>query len=203
MWPPGSRVVLSELHAFRRLAAQMRPKDYLLKFDSDVIFLSDSIFRLVIDTDADAVGTCVTEVHPTLQEEFMQGGSYFIAGQALQAIVDTFVTTTAFSLLRRHAYLSEDQFISSLLHRTGTRIVYNTFIYSDAILAEPEIDDQMLHSRLPAIPKTASILHFEGNKANMRRTAEKLIPDLPAIWTPDRQTPVHDRHRSATATGPS
>ena len=182
MSTPGPRVILSELHAFRDLAAQMRPKDFLLKFDSDVIFLSDAIFRFVADARAEAVGTCVTDVHPTLQDKFMQGGSYFIAGSALRAIVDTWITGIGFSLLRRHSYLSEDQFMSSLLRRNGIQIVYNTFIYSDAVLAEPGLDDKALDMRLPKIPKAASVLHFEGNKSNMRRTAERLIPDLPEAW---------------------
>lgn len=185
MSPPGPRVILNELHAFRSMAAQMRPRDYLLKFDSDVIFLSDSIFHFVADAGADAVGACVTEVHRTLQEKFMQGGSYFIAGSALQALVDTRVATTGFSLLRRHSYLSEDQFMSWLLHRSGVQIIYNTFIYSDAILAEPGLDDRTLETRLPAIPKTASVLHFEGNKSNMRRVAERLVPYSPRFFDPD------------------
>jgi len=45
----GLRVVLNELHAFRKLAEQMRAGDFLLKFDSDVILLR----RKLID---DAIG---------------------------------------------------------------------------------------------------------------------------------------------------
>jgi hypothetical protein len=202
MSPPGPRVVLNELHAFRRLAEQMRARDFLLKFDSDVIFLSDSIFKFVLNAGAQAVGTCVTEVHPTLHDKFMQGGSYFIVGSALRKLVDTSIATTGFSLLRRHTYLSEDQFISTLLHRSGAKIIYNTFIYSDAILAEPGLDDIILDSRLLVIPKTASVLHFEGNKSNMRRAAERLIPDLPAIWMPSQQYSAYKRTTSAARSYP-
>ena len=192
MSPPGPRVVLNELHAFRRIAAEMCLRDYMLKFDSDVIFLSDSIFRFVSNAGADAIGTCVTAVHPTLQEKFMQGGSYFIAGAALQRVVDAWISNTGFSLLRRHPYISEDQFISALLRRNGANILYNTFIYSDAILAEAGIDDKTVASRLPAIPKTASVLHFEGNKVNMHRAAEKLFPDLLATLIPIRRNVAHN-----------
>lgn len=187
MAPSGIRVVLNELYAFRRLAAHMRSKDFLLKFDSDVIFLSDSVFQFVANAGAEAIGTCVTEIHPTLRDKYMQGGSYFIAGTAVRTIVCAWTTTTGVSLLKRRPYLSEDQFMSSLLYRNGTNILYDTFMYSDNVLAEPGLGDKEIDARLPAIPKNTSVLHFEGNKSNMRRAAERLVPHLSPVLTQNRR----------------
>jgi hypothetical protein len=182
MSPPGLRVILSELYAFQKLAEQMRTGDFLVKFDSDVIFLSDTIFQFVANGGAGAIGTGVNEIHPSVRNDYLQGGCYFIVGAELRAMVNSRITATALALLREHSILFEDQFISPLLRQCGTKIVRNKFLYYDPALAEPGLDETELEARLRAIPATASVLHFEGNKSNMRRAAEKLLPSLAAVW---------------------
>jgi hypothetical protein len=172
----GPLVILNELYAFRKLARQMRPGDFLVKFDSDVIFLSNAIFQFVANGEGEAIGTGVGEIHPAVRNDYIQGGCYFIAGAELRVLVNSRITATALSLSRKHSHLFEDQFISNLLRRCGTKIVHNKFLYYDPVLAKPELDETELEARLRAIPATASVLHFEGNKSNMHRAAKKLFP---------------------------
>ena len=186
----GPLVILNELYAFRKLAGQMRTGDFLVKFDSDVIFLSDAIFEFVASGEGGAIGTGVREVHPSWVREghpsfrnnYIQGGCYFIVGAELRAMVNSRITATARSLSREYSDLFEDNFISNVLRQCGTKIVYNKFLYFDPALAEPGLDETELEARLRAIPATASVLHFERNKSNMRRAAEKLLPSLAAVW---------------------
>jgi hypothetical protein len=180
MSPSGLRVILSELYAFQKLAEQMRTGDFLVKFDSDVIFLSDTIFQFVANGGAGAIGTGVSEIHPSVRNDYLQGGCYFIVGAKLRAMVNSRITATARAQLREHSILFEDQFISQLLRQCGTKIVRNNFLYYDSVLAKPELDESELEARLQAIPASASVLHFEGDKSNMRRAAEKLLPSLAA-----------------------
>jgi hypothetical protein len=50
----GPKVLISELDAYRELAERMGPKDSLVKFDSDVLFISENIFRAVSISAAEA-----------------------------------------------------------------------------------------------------------------------------------------------------
>lgn len=57
----------------------MSAHDYVVKFDSDVLFLSDRICRFVGDSKAGTVGTAVSKLHDSEhQEDYMQGGCNFI-----------------------------------------------------------------------------------------------------------------------------
>jgi hypothetical protein len=181
----GPRTILNELHAFRSLARQMTVKDFLVKFDSDVIFLSDTIFQFVANSAGEAIGTSVLEIHSLTADghaiDYMQGGCYFIAAAKLRAILNLSVTKTALSMLRERANIFEDQFISDLLQQCGARTVYNSFLYYDSTLAKADLDEAELEARLRAIPATTSVLHFEGNKSNMRRVANILLPSSPTV----------------------
>jgi hypothetical protein len=178
MSPPGLRVILSELYAFQNLADQMRTGDFLVKFDSDVIFLSDNIFQFVANVGAGAVGTRVRDIHPSIQKDYLQGGCYFIVGAELQVMVTSRITATARACLKEYSILFEDQFVSPLLRQCGTKIISNNFLYYDSLLVKPELDESGLEARLQAIPTSASVLHFEGDKSNMGRVADRLLLSL-------------------------
>jgi hypothetical protein len=183
----GPRSVLNVLYAFQKSATQMVAEDVLLKFDSDVIFLSDVVFHLVTNSDGDAVGTSIREYCLSWDEhikEYMQGGCYFIIATKLRSILRVCVARTALAILRDRGRLFEDQFISRLLDQCGAKIVYKKFMLA---FDEPNLDEAALEARLRAIPAGAAVLHFEGNyKSNMRRVAERLLPSVP---------PVLDQHQ--------
>jgi hypothetical protein len=183
-------VQLSELKAYREIVGRMGAQDYLVKFDSDVLFLSDKIFRFVAMSGAAAIGTSASQLHGHQdQEDYMQGGCYFIGAKELRTIVNISITKT--SLARtKHKELAEDQFFSGLLRRCGVKVLYSDFLYFDPILMKCGIDDAELECRLKTIPPCASVLHFEGqhiehiDRSNMRRVAERFFVSLPPISNP-------------------
>jgi hypothetical protein len=172
----GPLVFLNMLCGFRQMAERMRSADFILKFDSDVIFLSDAIFHSVTNGEAAAIGAAVCEVHPSIKEDYMQGGCFFIAGAAIRAITSARIMPTARTVPWGLPQNYDDQFISELLRNNGIRIVHKNFMHYDSMLAKPELDEAELATRLRAIPSTMSVIHFEGDKANMRRAAKWLLP---------------------------
>jgi hypothetical protein len=168
----------------------MSAGDYLVKFDSDVLFLSDGIFRFVADSKAGAVGTPVSKLHDSeQQEDYMQGGCYFIGAKELRAILAIPVTATSIAPTK-WGEIPEDQFFSALLRRRGVKPVYNDFLYFEPIFIASGTEKTDLEARLKAMPATADVLHFEGNKldkvdrSNMRIVAEHFFGPLPPILNP-------------------
>jgi hypothetical protein len=166
----------------------MGEQDYLVKFDSDVLFLSDRIFRFVARSKAGAVGTSVSQLHGFEGPEwdYMQGGCYFIGAKELRAIVNIPITRVP----TRYKELPEDQFFFGLLRRCGVKFVYNEFLYFDPIFITSGIDESELECRLKAIPPRVSVIHFEGqsrvhvDRSNMRQVAERFFGSLPPISNP-------------------
>lgn len=192
MWSWGPKVQLSELKAYREIARRMEVGDFLVKFDSDVLFLSDKIFRFVASNKAGAVGTPVSKLHVSeVQEEYMQGGCYFIRANELNAIIKVPVAKASLAPTK-WGELPEDQFFSSLLRKCGATFLYKNFLYFDPIFIASETNERDLERRLQAIPPSASVLHFEGNqwdkvdRINMRRVAERFFGPLPPISNPYR-----------------
>jgi hypothetical protein len=171
----GVKIFLNELYAYQKLVGRMRAGDFLVKFDSDVIFLSDTIFQFVASSNAEAIGTAINYVH-SLQhrQDDMQGGCYFILGKKLMEIVNLPIVRMVLALFKG----PEDQFMSGLLRRCGTNIFIKEFVYHDPVLAKAGLDESQLEAQLRTIPRTTSVLHFEGDKCNMRRVAERLLPPL-------------------------
>lgn len=176
----GSRVILNELYAFRSLCKRMKMGEFLVKVDSDVICLSDSILKFAVDNNAPAAGTSVRRMHPFMDDDYMQGGCYVISAAALDAMVKRRITRSAYVLLQKRGYLPEDQFISTLLRQCGVGIVYTDALYFNSTLLRTDLIEAQLRAELAAIPPTASVLHFEGNKANMVRAARTLCSLLPS-----------------------
>jgi hypothetical protein len=186
----GPKVQLSELKAYREIAEQMSANDFLVKFDSDVLFLSSEIFQFVAKSNAGAVGTHVSKLHDSEeQEEYMQGGCYFIGAKELRAIVSIPVAITALAPTK-WGEIPEDQFFSGLLRRCGVKPLYNDFLYFDPVFIASGTEDSQLDASLKAIPDTAGVLHFEGNqwdkvdRSNMRRIAARLFGPLAPVSNP-------------------
>jgi hypothetical protein len=186
----GPKVQLSELRAYREIAKQMSAGDFLVKFDSDVLFLSNKIFQFVANSKAASIGTHVSKLHDSEgQEEYMQGGCYFIGAKELCAIISIPVASSTFAPTK-WGEIPEDQFFSSLLRRCGAKPLYNDFLYFDPVFIASGTEDNQLDAALQAIPSTAGVLHFEGNqwdkvdRSNMRRTADRLFGPLPPTLNP-------------------
>lgn len=76
----GVKLLLFELNAFEEISRDISPHDYIFKVDSDVLFISDRIFKKVLSENYDAVGQ-------TKPKKFMEGGSYFLRSALVQRIV--------------------------------------------------------------------------------------------------------------------
>ncbi len=71
----GRDLILTELKAFREIAGDMAPGDYLAKVDSDVYFLSNDIFTRVLGSDDLMLGAKETFWEPYV---FIHGACYFL-----------------------------------------------------------------------------------------------------------------------------
>lgn len=186
----GPKVQLSELQAYRAVAKEMSSYDFLVKFDSDVIFISSRIFELAADSQMAAIGTPVSKLHESeLSEDYMQGGCYFIRAKELKQITAIPVARSSLAP-SKWGEIPEDQFFSSLLRRCGAKPGYDNFLYFDPIFIASGVERSQLLSRLKAMPETAGVLHFEGNKfdrvdrSNMKVVAEEFFGPLPPILNP-------------------
>jgi hypothetical protein len=186
----GPMVQLSELQAYQEIAEDMGDRDFLVKFDSDVLFLSDEIFRFVANNNAGVVGTPVSKLHDSARgEDYMQGGCYFVRSRELKAILGIPVRETS-GRPTKWGELPEDQFFSELLRRCRVKFSYNDFLFFDPIFIASGTGKKELEDRLRAMPSNAGVLHFEGNqwdkvdRTNMRRTAEWFFGPLPPPSNP-------------------
>jgi len=130
----GEVTVLSELAAFRDVAARVAEGDWIAKVDSDVLFLSDWIFHHVGQQDRDLIGH-KEQAWGTFA--YSQGGCYFLrAGfvSKLAAVGRDEVHTAADTLLHEFHDVAEskgmwkmpqcpeDALIHRLVDRHGGRI---------------------------------------------------------------------------------
>jgi hypothetical protein len=186
----GPKFLLSQLKAYREIAGQMSAGDFLVKFDSDVLFRSNEIFHFVSISKAGSVGTRVSGIHGAeVQEAYMQGGCYFIGANELSTIVAIPVASAAMAPTK-WGKMPEDQFFSGLLYRCGVEPLYVDFLYFDPVFIASGTEDNQLETALQAMPSTAGIIHFEGNqwdkvdRSNMRRVADRLYGPLPPPLNP-------------------
>jgi hypothetical protein len=149
--------------------------------DSDIICLNDDILKFTERNgalrvnDAIAVGASVRRIHSCVQDEYMQGGCYIISAYALAALLQSRIAGVVYYLIKKRGFgLPEDQFISIALERAEVQVVERDFIHFSSKLTEPKSDDNELLVQIANIPMTASVLHFEGDKRNMRRVAQIL-----------------------------
>ncbi|MBW2046859.1 MAG: hypothetical protein JRI96_18645, partial [Deltaproteobacteria bacterium] len=82
----GFEVIISELIAFKEIIMQISQNDYIAKIDSDVLFVSDKIFRQVITGEDEAVGA-FARFKPGYPYLFMQGGCYLLKGSLVSRII--------------------------------------------------------------------------------------------------------------------
>jgi glycosyltransferase involved in cell wall biosynthesis len=74
------KLLLFELAVFEEISHDIPQHDYIFKVDSDVLFISDRIFKKVLSENYDAVGQ-------RKPDNFMEGGSYFLKSTLVRRIV--------------------------------------------------------------------------------------------------------------------
>jgi hypothetical protein len=178
----GPKVILSQAIAYRMIAEKMSERDFLMKFDSDVIFVESGITHSVPRSTFGAIGTSTAVFHRTDRddEDYMQGGCYFVRGAELAKIMSVPMPGLIFERTRWGA-IGEDQFFTELLRAVGTEIHYEDYMYTGPILIRPNIDQRELEAWLHSLPEKVNVLHFEGNqddivdRSNMAKTYEFLF----------------------------
>jgi len=78
----GVKLLLVELAAFEEINLNIAADDYIFKVDSDVLFISDRIFKKVIAENHEAFGQAKPK-----PDDFMEGGSYFLKSTLVTRIV--------------------------------------------------------------------------------------------------------------------
>jgi hypothetical protein len=76
----GVGLIVSELLAFKEIITEINQNDYVAKLDSDVLFISDEIFKEVIKGENEAVGQWTGA-------GFMEGGSCFLKYSLISKII--------------------------------------------------------------------------------------------------------------------
>lgn len=178
----GAKVILNEMIAYREIVSQMTADDYLVKIDSDVLFVNKGAFDFVAENEPDAFGT-----RPYYRKDsYMQGGCYFIKGASLERIVNARIEPTVSACANGNLdEVAEDFVISELLKQSGARLDFGDFLHFDANFVASGADKAVLQATLDSLPLSASVIHFEGDssgrtdKSNMRTVAELLMGELP------------------------
>jgi len=126
----GVKLIISELAAFKEITKEINRNDYILKLDSDVMFISDKIFKEVITGESEAVG--VGPPSPAFHRmpepfRFMHGGSWFLRGsliykllnQPIRGVTKKFNKNSPELYHRTVSTLPEDIVISLLISQIG------------------------------------------------------------------------------------
>lgn len=79
----GKQAVLTELKAFREVEKELAPGDYIARVDSDTVFISDSVFNRVLESNALFVGQKFTYWKPVI---FQEGALYFLKKEIIPQI---------------------------------------------------------------------------------------------------------------------
>ena len=156
----GINLIINELNAFRYLARSMNNDAYIMKVDSDVLFISDSIFKnLKDDCIGDPVESCYTGFKYNIQ------GGYLLNKKTIQDICKQ----TVFKEMReiqKNSYLKpfgpcpEDLMINYLVKKTNHNVNFISFQRK-----VPHINKNM---NVKKLRKKYSMLHFSKNKQDMR-----------------------------------
>jgi glycosyltransferase involved in cell wall biosynthesis len=78
----GAHTIINQLKAFRDVASNLKPHDYLAKLDSDILFLNPYVFKKALKANADLVGSR----GGSDLFSYTQGGCYFLRASAILGI---------------------------------------------------------------------------------------------------------------------
>jgi hypothetical protein len=114
----GVKLLLSELASFEEMIHEIPPDDYICKVDSDVLFISEKIFKKVLSENYDAVGQ-------EIPGGLMEGGSYFLKSSFVRNIVRSPILKAVRSFLPRHPInlLPEDRIMNKLVEQSKGNVL--------------------------------------------------------------------------------
>ncbi|MBW2046860.1 MAG: hypothetical protein JRI96_18650 [Deltaproteobacteria bacterium] len=104
--------------------------DYIAKIDSDILFISDKIFREAIGGNSDAVGQGKINLRLAKPFLFMQGGCYFLKGSGVSKVirqpVRKAVEKASGGWRVTISICPEDRAISEILEQSGAKINFTS-----------------------------------------------------------------------------
>ena len=156
----GETTAMSELRAYQEIARDIAGSDWIAKVDSDVLFITPSIFFTVRNSQADLVGQA--EIRwPSMV--YCQGGCYFLragfvsafaglSGEEVHAesalLLQSFHNVAAASGIWKMPQCPEDALIHRLIEKKGGRILLVRFY-----LPLWQVDRLMYNGRRPGLCK--------------------------------------------------
>ena len=120
----GEDFILIELQSFKEVEKEINPGDYVAKIDSDVKFLSDNVFKKVLDDQESHMIGCPYTTDKG--RKYISGGCYFLHKEAIVKIIsndlyDVFKTTGA-AYAHPWYHLPEDMTMLVAVKKYGGKI---------------------------------------------------------------------------------
>ncbi|MBF0225410.1 MAG: polysaccharide pyruvyl transferase family protein [Desulfobacterales bacterium] len=158
----GAKLIINELIAFKEISIETYANDYIAKIDSDVIVISDKIFRKVLDSSCHIIGQSYTN---QLDFTYTQGGCYFLSVSTVPVIFEEKIQNIAIKTAKQTNNplfnCPEDSFIYNLVKFKNLSIGFETYFHP--------MNDTILPNNLN---QEFSIIHFENRKKKMIKFGE-------------------------------
>jgi len=167
----GPDRILSQLYAFRQAIKEMNSNSYLVKCDSDLVFLSRNIFQRVKELECDLIG------HPIgLLFKHTQGGCYFLSCSIVKRILLGNVSSILDSTckLKRHRPLRrcpEDAFFYTFVSTLRGTIKFVNF----------HVNRKKTDSFAIGNNDQYSVIHFRNRPREFRHQIWKQIGENPSV----------------------
>lgn len=149
----GLNVILNELIAFELITEACDSSDYIGKVDSDILFVSDSVFDKVSLSSKDMYGEKIFNGF-----QFVQGGCYFIAVKAIPRLL---VSPLFYAL----DYLYGVKNINELTLVPEDAVIYLLMKIASVSIGYGKYMDQApldVRTKMDVFEKEISMIHFSG-----------------------------------------
>ena len=151
----GIQTVVNEFKAFDKISNIIKKDDYIAKIDSDILFISDNIFKFVLDSKKLLVGDGLYNNY-----SYAQGGCYFLKNSIISKLNKSLKNPNFKKNLIGLLDTGEDKIISEIIKMNTKKIWITHFM-----LYGKEINKIKRFNK--KIKKKISVLHFSECKDEM------------------------------------
>lgn len=166
----GINLIANELVAYKKISRKIPEESFLAKIDSDVVFVSEDIFKNLNLSTKEFIGNPYFPKIRKGENKYViaQGGCYFIRGSLLRRIVLTKIYPSLLETYVKNARsflnIPEDVFFSILIKKLSKNIKFIEFHYPFEAIESKNIPNYTSYS----------LVHFEGKKKFMPGFWKKL-----------------------------
>jgi hypothetical protein len=124
----GPNLILNELTAFKEVSQQINQNDYIAKVDSDILFISDNIFKKVTKSKFSLVGD--EFIHPYISYKYIIGGCYFLKNSLIPQITNYPLFEVILEVLKKtggYINFAEDAAVFNLIKRNTSNVKFENF----------------------------------------------------------------------------